>query len=141
MVRNATARVALSVAVFAALCVVGYIVSPYRPVEGLRVAYLWLFIAMLLFAGSVILLRRVGGTGALLQVGGSAAMLLLNLFDFVANRIGHHAVDYGLGDPVPILRSLQTPVIEIPMGILGFLTLLFPIGFFLYAARVSGRTN
>ncbi|HEY5991912.1 MAG TPA: hypothetical protein VIU10_04975 [Candidatus Udaeobacter sp.] len=129
MVRASRKRFLLITVIFAAVCVVGYILSPYRPVEGLRVAHLWLLISVFLFIGSVFLVRRVGGIGALLQLVGSAALLLINLFDFITNWIGHYAVDYGLGDPIPILRSLQAPIIQIPVNICAFLTLLFPIGF------------
>ena len=109
MLTPSIARVVRIGLVLAAFCIVGYILSPYRPVEGLRVAHLWLLFSTLLFAGSVLLLRRCGGVGVLLQVAGSAALLLLNLFDFATNWIGHYAVDYGLGDPIPILNALKTP--------------------------------
>ena len=140
MVSASKKRFLLIAASLAALCIIGYLVSLFRPVEGLEVAHLWLLISVLLFVGSVFLLRRAGGLGALLQVIGSTALLLMNLFDFATNWIGHYAVDYGLGDPIPILRSLQTPVIEIPMNICAFLTLSFPVGFLMYATRVRTRT-
>lgn len=135
MVSTSTMRIMRVALVLVALCVVGYLVSPFHPVEGLRIAYLWLFISIPLFAGSMLLLHRIGGWGVLLQVVGSAALLLLKLFDFVTSWIGHYAVDYGLGDPIVILDALHTPFVEIPMGVLAFLTLLFPAGFLIYAVR------
>lgn len=125
------------VSVLAALCVLGYMLSPYRPIEGLSVSHLWLMISVLLFLGSVFLLHRGGGIGVVLQLAGSGALLLTSLFDLATSWIGHYGHDYGLGDPIPILNSLKTPLVEIPMIILGFFTLLFPVGFLIYTVRAS----
>ena len=75
----------------------------------------------------------------MLQLAGSIALVLVALFAFATSWIGHYAAYYGLGDPNRILNSLHTPFVQVPMNILGFAALLFPIGFVVHAVRKSRK--
>ena len=139
MVNVARQRVAIAVIGFAALCVVGYFVAPYAPIEALLVSSLCLAISTPILVGAILLLRRAGGFGALLQVAGSAALFLVSLFQLFTSLIAHYGFRVGLGDPIVLLRSVETAA-EVPMNILWFLTLLFPLGFLWYTLGVKRQT-
>ena len=139
MVSASRKRLVCIAAGLAALCVVGYLVAPYAPIEALLVSSLWLLIATPILVAAILLLRRVGGLGTLLQVVGSAALFLASVFKFISSLIAHYAYRKGLGDPLVLLRSPNS-VAAVPLKIVLYLTPLFPLGFLLYALRVKQRT-
>jgi hypothetical protein len=97
----------------------------------------WVLLSPFVLAGSIILLRRFGGWSPLLQVIGSAAYIVLHLYEFTViwlqapGRLGTHSIPFHLWTQHWWVQDITI--------CLRLLVICFPIGFLWFAIRAVRR--